>query len=181
MAAICTAQLGVERNVLRYRRTDVTVRAAEGAPTVGLVRVLLAAARVGARVQLSSAAPIPARLLATIEAGESRLRVASVAIESDTAFSARVVEERPARIRLIGGDGTVVASETADAPSARPAAELARELFAALGGDPDVAIWSNPVTVSGRVELLPFLREQAVSLTAHRFGNPYPAMGELEF
>ena len=157
------------------------MRAAEGAPTVGLVRVLLAAARVGARVQLSSAAPIPARLLATIEAGESRLRVASVAIESDTAFSARVVEERPARIRLIGGDGTVVASETADAPSARPAAELARELFAALGGDPDVAIWSNPVTVSGRVELLPFLREQAVSLTAHRFGNPYPAMGELEF
>ena len=25
---------------------------------------------------------------------------------------------------------------------------------------------------AGRVELLPFLREQAVSITAHRFGNP---------
>jgi RHH-type transcriptional regulator, proline utilization regulon repressor / proline dehydrogenase / delta 1-pyrroline-5-carboxylate dehydrogenase len=177
------SQLGVERNVLRYRRTDVTVRAAEGAPTVGLVRVLLAAARVGARVQLSSAAPVPARLLAAIEAGESRLRLASVAIESDDAFTARVVEERPARIRLIGSDGTVVAAADAgtDAPRARPALEVARELHAALDGDPDVAIWSNPVTVSGRVELLPFLREQAVSLTAHRFGNPYPAMGELEF
>lgn len=177
------SQLGVERNVLRYRRTDVTVRAAEGAPVVGLVRVLLAAARVGAHVQLSSAAPIPARLLAAIEAGESRLRVTSVAIESDSAFSARVVQERPARIRLIGSDGTVVAAADAgtDAPRARPALEVARELHAALGGDPDVAIWSNPVTVSGRVELLPFLREQAVSLTAHRFGNPYPAMGELGF
>jgi RHH-type proline utilization regulon transcriptional repressor/proline dehydrogenase/delta 1-pyrroline-5-carboxylate dehydrogenase len=24
------------------------------------------------------------------------------------------------------------------------------------------------------VELLPFLREQAISITAHRFGNPLP-------
>ncbi len=29
---------------------------------------------------------------------------------------------------------------------------------------------------SGRIELLPFLREQAVSITAHRFGNPDRAM-----
>jgi RHH-type proline utilization regulon transcriptional repressor/proline dehydrogenase/delta 1-pyrroline-5-carboxylate dehydrogenase len=28
------------------------------------------------------------------------------------------------------------------------------------------------VTEAGRLELLPFLREQAVSVTAHRFGNP---------
>ncbi|KMM44604.1 1-pyrroline-5-carboxylate dehydrogenase, partial [Cellulomonas sp. A375-1] len=37
---------------------------------------------------------------------------------------------------------------------------------------PDVAIWDHPATESGRVELLPFLREQAVSVTAHRFGTP---------
>jgi RHH-type transcriptional regulator, proline utilization regulon repressor / proline dehydrogenase / delta 1-pyrroline-5-carboxylate dehydrogenase len=49
-----------------------------------------------------------------------------------------------------------------------------------LDGDPDVAIWSGPVTAAGRVELLPFLREQAVSITAHRFGNLFPAMAELE-
>ena len=35
-----------------------------------------------------------------------------------------------------------------------------------------MAIWGGPVTAAGRVELLPFLREQAVSITAHRFGNP---------
>jgi len=40
------------------------------------------------------------------------------------------------------------------------------------GGRPDLAIYSHPVTEAGRVELLPFLHEQAVSITAHRFGTP---------
>jgi len=39
---------------------------------------------------------------------------------------------------------------------------------------PDVAIFTGPVTESGRRELLPFFKEQAVSITAHRFGNPLP-------
>ena len=41
-----------------------------------------------------------------------------------------------------------------------------------MDGTPDVAVWSHPVTPSGRVELLPFLHEQAISITNHRFGNP---------
>ncbi|WP_433291481.1 bifunctional proline dehydrogenase/L-glutamate gamma-semialdehyde dehydrogenase [Actinoplanes sp. CA-030573] len=41
-----------------------------------------------------------------------------------------------------------------------------------LPSTPDLAVWSHPVTEAGRVELLPFLHEQAVSITAHRFGNP---------
>jgi RHH-type proline utilization regulon transcriptional repressor/proline dehydrogenase/delta 1-pyrroline-5-carboxylate dehydrogenase len=28
------------------------------------------------------------------------------------------------------------------------------------------------VTEAGRIEMLPFLHEQAVSITAHRFGTP---------
>jgi RHH-type proline utilization regulon transcriptional repressor/proline dehydrogenase/delta 1-pyrroline-5-carboxylate dehydrogenase len=28
------------------------------------------------------------------------------------------------------------------------------------------------VTGAGRIEMLPFLREQSVSITAHRFGTP---------
>jgi RHH-type proline utilization regulon transcriptional repressor/proline dehydrogenase/delta 1-pyrroline-5-carboxylate dehydrogenase len=43
-----------------------------------------------------------------------------------------------------------------------------------LDGSPDRAVWPGPVTASGRLEMLPFLREQAVSITAHRFGNPDP-------
>jgi RHH-type proline utilization regulon transcriptional repressor/proline dehydrogenase/delta 1-pyrroline-5-carboxylate dehydrogenase len=35
-----------------------------------------------------------------------------------------------------------------------------------------VAVHAHPVTESGRLEMLPFLHEQAVSITAHRFGNP---------
>jgi RHH-type proline utilization regulon transcriptional repressor/proline dehydrogenase/delta 1-pyrroline-5-carboxylate dehydrogenase len=35
------------------------------------------------------------------------------------------------------------------------------------------------VTASGRVEVLPFLKEQAVSITAHRFGNPDRGMSAL--
>jgi RHH-type proline utilization regulon transcriptional repressor/proline dehydrogenase/delta 1-pyrroline-5-carboxylate dehydrogenase len=39
-----------------------------------------------------------------------------------------------------------------------------------VDGDPDVAIYAGPVTSSGRVELLPFVREQAISVTTHRYG-----------
>jgi RHH-type proline utilization regulon transcriptional repressor/proline dehydrogenase/delta 1-pyrroline-5-carboxylate dehydrogenase len=127
------------------------------------VRVLLAAARAGARVDISSAVPLPASLLALINTGVSSLRAVSVVTETDASFTARIIEARPARIRLIAPDGAAVA----------------RALHEALDGDPDVAIWSGVVTAAGRVELLPFLREQAVSLTAHRFGNPYPALAEL--
>mgnify|MGYP001806563685 CR=1 FL=1 len=154
----------VERNLLRYRRTPVTVRAAEGAVMADVVRVLLAAARAGARVDISSAVPLPASLLALLDSGVSALRAASIAIETDARFAERMREARPARIRVIAPD----------------AAEVARDLHLVLGGDPDVAIYAGAVTAAGRVELLPFLREQAVSITAHRFGNPFPAMAELE-
>jgi len=49
-----------------------------------------------------------------------------------------------------------------------------KSVYTALGGRPDVAVNFHPVTEAGRIEMLPFLREQAVSITAHRFGNPNP-------
>jgi RHH-type proline utilization regulon transcriptional repressor/proline dehydrogenase/delta 1-pyrroline-5-carboxylate dehydrogenase len=82
------------------------------------------------------------------------------AVESDAAWLERMAAERPARVRLL------------DARLARPLAE-------ALGGDPDVAVHANEVTWSGRVELLPFLREQSVTITAHRFGNHDPAFDRV--
>jgi RHH-type proline utilization regulon transcriptional repressor/proline dehydrogenase/delta 1-pyrroline-5-carboxylate dehydrogenase len=56
------------------------------------------------------------------------------------------------RVRLVGADPKTAAQAT--------------------GGSPDVALFDNPVVTAGRVELLPFLREQAVCITAHRFGTP---------
>jgi len=47
-----------------------------------------------------------------------------------------------------------------------------KDIAEATDGKPDVAIYASPVTASGRVEMLPFLHEQAVSITAHRFGTP---------
>jgi RHH-type proline utilization regulon transcriptional repressor/proline dehydrogenase/delta 1-pyrroline-5-carboxylate dehydrogenase len=82
-----------------------------------------------------------------------------VKVESDAEFLVRSAQGQPARIRLIGGDPLTLAT--------------------ALGGSPDVAVWSGAVTGAGRIEMLPFLREQAVSITAHRFGTPDRDFGAL--
>jgi RHH-type proline utilization regulon transcriptional repressor/proline dehydrogenase/delta 1-pyrroline-5-carboxylate dehydrogenase len=49
----------------------------------------------------------------------------------------------------------------------------------AFDGAPEVAIYGDEVTESGRVEMLPFVKEQAVSITTHRFGAPDPRFLEL--
>ena len=64
-----------------------------------------------------------------------------------------------ARIRLIGGD--------------------ALALEEALGASIDVAIFDAPVVEAGLIEMLPFLREQSVSVTAHRFGDVDPRFAAL--
>jgi RHH-type proline utilization regulon transcriptional repressor/proline dehydrogenase/delta 1-pyrroline-5-carboxylate dehydrogenase len=126
--------LAAELNIMRYLPTTVTIRSE--ASLVPLARVLLAATRAGARVSVSSAAPLPDGIEHTVETSEQWLQ--------------RLAETRPQRVRLIGADAAAAA--------------------AAVEGDPDVAIHGGPVTSSGRVELLPFLREQAVSITTHRYG-----------
>ena len=162
------SDLGVERNVFRYRPTAATIRLAEGGSLAEFVRVLAAGVLAQASLTLSSAVPVPAGLLPLIDAadlgGELLLGIQSVTIESDAAFAARARTELPARVRLVA------------APESHAAAELAE----AVGGSPDVAIWSGPVTSAGRIELLPFLHEQAVSITAHRFGNPDRGMIGLQ-
>ena len=46
------------------------------------------------------------------------------------------------------------------------------ELRTRLADRPEVALIADEVTASGRVELRYWLKEQAVSMTLHRFGNP---------
>lgn len=46
-------------------------------------------------------------------------------------------------------------------------------------GDVTLSIFDQPVTEAGRIELLPYFKEQAVSITAHRFGNPVTWVSEL--
>ena len=135
--------LTVEQNWLRHLPVPVTVRCEHG-PTVLLRRVLMAAQRTGAPVTLSTPAAVDPSLAAL---------ASTHVVEDEGAWSARLRgPDAPQRVRLIGGD---------------------RRSFAeASGGRPDIALYDHPVTESGRVELLPFLREQAISVTAHRFGSP---------
>ncbi len=144
--------LAAERNVFRYRPLPVTVRLSEGEPLGGLVRTVAAGVQAGSELTVSSAVELPAQLRAVL----SGLGIAAT-VENDAEWLASAARLAGAaklsvtRIRLIGGD--------------------AKALAEATGGRPDLAVYSHPVTEAGRVELLPFLHEQAVSITAHRFGT----------
>ncbi|QDY91708.1 aldehyde dehydrogenase family protein [Arthrobacter sp. UKPF54-2] len=144
--------LSAERNVFRYRPLPVTVRLSRGEPLGALVRVVAAGVQAGSELTVSSAVELPSQLRAVL----SGLGV-DITVEDDAAWLASAARLAGAaklsvtRIRLIGGD--------------------AKALAEATGGRPDLAVYSHPVTEAGRVELLPFLHEQAVSITAHRFGT----------
>lgn len=141
--------VGVERNLFRYRPLPVTIRIGESSTLAEGLRVIAAGILAKAPLTVSTAVELPKGVRTILAAREVR-----VIREGDAAWLDRVAKEGVAtpRLRLLGGG----------------ASEFAR----AIGGTPDVAVWSHPVTPSGRVELLPFLHEQAISITNHRFGNP---------
>ncbi|WP_371931477.1 proline dehydrogenase family protein [Glutamicibacter sp. MNS18] len=153
-----------ERNILRYLPVDVTVRyeaATSGHGIAEGLRVVAAGVAAGSRVVFSCAAELP-RGVRNLLAEHS----VTVVQEDAAGFAnraARLAAQRgpqsSARIRLIGGSVAEVAEAT--------------------NGKPDVAIYASPVTGAGRVELLPFVHEQAVSITAHRFGTPNQLSNEL--
>ncbi len=188
-----TAGLGVERNVLRWRPQSVVVRHAEGASAGDLVRTLVAATAARAHVLLSTARPLPGPLTQLFASSRSPLDVVDHLVESDEDFLGRAASgavfrpdwtadeppqdaldavltqgpDRPrsafggpgSRIRLVGGD--------------------ALALEEALGAGIDTAIHDQPVVESGWIEMLPYLREQTVSITTHRFGDVVPAFADL--
>lgn len=148
-AARDVSGLACERNVLRHVPVGrpVLVRLADDTPVADLVRVVAGAAVSGAAVVVSVPAALSRRLAAAVT------NVGALHVEDEDAWAARVAALDGGRVRLVGGSAAAVAAVT--------------------GGRPDVAVWDHPVTEAGRVELLPFLREQAVSVTAHRFGTPH--------
>ncbi|MET3176503.1 UNVERIFIED_ORG: RHH-type proline utilization regulon transcriptional repressor/proline dehydrogenase/delta 1-pyrroline-5-carboxylate dehydrogenase [Arthrobacter sp. UYCu721] len=145
--------LSAERNIFRYRALPVTVRLSEGGALAHLVRTVAAGVLAGSVLTVSTAVDLPAQLRAVLTGLD-----VNVTVESDAgwlASAARLASAGKlsgARIRLIGGDATALAEAT--------------------DGRPDLAIYAHTVTEAGRVELLPFLHEQAISITAHRFGTP---------
>lgn len=161
--------LGVERNLFRYRPVPgVALRATGDATWQAVLRVVIAGIRSGAPLTLSA----PVGLPADVRRALGGLGV-DVFVETDGEWLERMAARgdgigagagdeasgpRPSRVRLIGSRDAV--------------AEAHRALAAATVGDPDLAVYDNEVTTAGRLEMLPFLREQSVTITAHRFGNP---------
>jgi RHH-type proline utilization regulon transcriptional repressor/proline dehydrogenase/delta 1-pyrroline-5-carboxylate dehydrogenase len=144
--------VGVERNLFRYRPIPVTIRISESSTLAEGLRIIAAGLLARSPLTVSTAIELPSAVHTILDAREFR-----VIREGDAAWLDRAAKggiETP-RVRLVGGG-----------------AAAASALATALGGTPDVAVWSHPVTPSGRVELLPFLHEQAISITNHRFGNP---------
>lgn len=154
------SQLGLERNVLRYRPMTVTLRTGGFVPVSDIIRVFAAGARAGAVMNLSVSEKLPEGLIALMRnAPEGFGRLEGYVYETERAFAARISTDVPERIRLLGS--------------------RADSLSVELDGAPEVAIYADEVTESGRVEILPFIREQAVSVTAHRFGARDPRFVEL--
>ncbi|QCR20584.1 1-pyrroline-5-carboxylate dehydrogenase [Agrococcus sp. SGAir0287] len=180
------SSLGVERNVLRHRPTQTLVRLADDGTMGQLVRVLAAAARARATVRISSSQPLPPGLERLVTAPAPALRVEEIVVEPDAAFHERLrsgaavapvappaLDERGREV----DDGLVRSGE----PTRRiRLCGTDAGLRPLLAGNPTIAVYDAPITVEGRLELMPFLREQAVSITAHRFGNPDEAFATLE-
>ncbi len=145
-AAGDVSDLVVEANVLRYIPTPVTIRSEAAASRVDLLRVVAAGLRGSAEIEVSAVA------LAEEVVKLLRGHGIGVRVQSHEDWLVRVARTAPARVRLVGAT----------------AAE--RDGLVAQQG-PLTAVWDHAVTESGEVELLPFLHEQAVSLTRHRFGT----------
>ncbi|MBP6683953.1 MAG: aldehyde dehydrogenase family protein [Leucobacter sp.] len=145
--------LGIERNALRTAPVTVHVRLAEDGSLGELMRVLAAALLVRSPVAVSTGTVLPP--------GVSELLTSQgidVSLERDDAWLERLAAEGPTgprgsvatRVRLIGGDRVRVAEW--------------------MGGLDRAALWAEPVTMAGPVELLTLLREQSISVRAERHG-----------
>lgn len=151
--------LGIERNLLRYRPVPVVVRAGADATLAQTLRVIAGALAAGSPATISLANPLPVGIAEQLRAAKH-----TVVVEDETLWANRVralaAVEGPqagARIRLVAGASRKQQLQT---------------IIEASAGKPDIAVYDGEVVAAGRVELLPFLREQAVSITAHRFGTP---------
>lgn len=166
--------ISVERNILRYLPAEATLRFGKEATEYQIFRALSAALAVGffgffegesvafARfvtaggfgdiaLQVSSADYLPTGLATLL----AKLGVDTV-VENEAQFQRRIWDEHNLgeRVRLIAEDGDA--------------------LRRAVGGSIDISIWDDELTDAGRIEILPFVHEQAVSITNHRFGNRTP-------
>jgi RHH-type proline utilization regulon transcriptional repressor/proline dehydrogenase/delta 1-pyrroline-5-carboxylate dehydrogenase len=136
------SKLSVEKNILRYLRSDCTIRIQASASQYDIWRAAITAITLE-KVELSAEA-LPVKIQNYLK----ELGV-KVVMESESVWLAGL-SKKPRRVRVFGKlDSTEQALASVD-----------------------IATYTSEPTESGIIELLPFFKEQAVSITAHRFGNP---------
>ena len=148
--------LDSEANIFRYLGEDVLLRVEVDATAGQVLRTLIAAQRAGADVSISADPQLPAKTEKALQLARKKLNL-TVQQETGAQFASALASgdhDRGVgiRVRILG---------TLDA-----------SLQQRLANRPEVALLADEVTASGRVELRYWLKEQAVSMTLHRFGNP---------
>ncbi|WP_051260275.1 bifunctional proline dehydrogenase/L-glutamate gamma-semialdehyde dehydrogenase [Corynebacterium sputi] len=162
--AVDRTGLKSEANIFRYRPAEVIIRISADADVAETVRALFAAHRACADVQIFHDPNVNANVAAALAFIPQLLGFGPSENIGENTFStnlltARIGDRSSARVRIIGTLDDV----TRDRMTARP----------------EVALVEDDVTASGRVELRNWLKEQAVSITLHRFGNPAPTFHAL--
>jgi RHH-type proline utilization regulon transcriptional repressor/proline dehydrogenase/delta 1-pyrroline-5-carboxylate dehydrogenase len=142
-----------EINVLRYLTANCELRISESASRYDSWRSIATLAALGQGSV--SAFEIPDRLLKPLR----KLGI-QVKVESEQQWLTRITGSQ-SRVRWIGASTPVAA----DSPLASC----------------EIAIYDQKPTESGYIELLPYFKEQAVAITAHRFGNPVRFIKALKF
>ncbi|MDO5721393.1 MAG: bifunctional proline dehydrogenase/L-glutamate gamma-semialdehyde dehydrogenase [Actinomycetaceae bacterium] len=170
------SRIPVERNILRYLPTPVTIRIGKDATTFEVLRVLSAGLAMGDIYQydpadatafvrfLEAGMSLPMEL--TVSASNFLPTELSVMLAN---YGVEVVSENSRRFTERYREGKLSLDERV-----RMVGESGDELRRAAGGSIDLAVWDGPVTNCGRIEILPFVHEQAISITNHRFGNRTP-------
>lgn len=144
LAAKDVSALGVEKNVFRYQPVPVHVRLEDITQWERTFAMIVGAIAGGSEVSVSLAGELPGSFAVMLyrKGVEARIEDHATWLQTLAGHS---------RIRYVGDDALSVAK--------------------AVDGSVDVAIYADPVTGNGRVDLRPFFREQAVAATNHRFGD----------
>ena len=152
-----------EANIFRYLPEAVLLRVGADAQAREVARTLAAAAAAGSDVAVSYDPKVAKDVKKTLKALCSSLDLSLEKKDADAFATQLSAGEHDAgvgvRVRVLG--------------------TLDSELREKLAPRPEVALLDDAVTASGRVELRFWIKEQAVSMTLHRFGNPSPAFHEL--
>lgn len=147
------SDLGVEWNRFRYLPSGCELRVSATASSYDSWRSILAFLAAGGKN--ISAFEIPVKLAELLKRNGLNPK-----IQTDEEWAKSLSGRSNVRVRFVGSR-----------------LNIAKESPLASA---DVAIYWGETVESGRIELLPYFKEQAISITAHRFGNPASQLANLD-